>query len=312
MSWIQKAVPLLEANELAKENKAVHDRLEKKRTSTETQFKAARDDLDRAFLFAFDSFLGPFADTFSKLKNVDLDELPILDAVPELASLNLEMRKVSLDAVKGLASLAGGTAAGATAGALTFSAVGLFAAASTGTAIGSLSGAAATSATLAWLGGGSLAAGGGGVAAGTTVLAGIVAAPVLLAAGGFLYWQGKKSLQTQKELSLELKKAEAKLARDCTRVLGATARHRDTAQVVRDLADVGVARLPAFEALLEASDDFSAYSPQSRGQIAELAGLAQTVAAVLACPILDEKGNVTPLSDDALAAARGVVGNHAA
>ena len=38
--------------------------------------------------------------------------------------------------------------------------------ASTGTAISSLSGAAAKSAAWAWLGGGSVAAGGGGVAAG--------------------------------------------------------------------------------------------------------------------------------------------------
>lgn len=46
-----------------------------------------------------------------------------------------------------------------------------FGAASTGTAISTLSGAAATNATLAWLGGGALAAGGGGTAAGTALLA---------------------------------------------------------------------------------------------------------------------------------------------
>ena len=42
--------------------------------------------------------------------------------------------------------------------------------ASTGTAISTLSGAAATKATLAWLGGGTLAAGGLGVAGGAVVL----------------------------------------------------------------------------------------------------------------------------------------------
>ena len=42
--------------------------------------------------------------------------------------------------------------------------------ASTGTAISTLSGAAATKATLAWLGGGALAAGGFGVAGGVVVL----------------------------------------------------------------------------------------------------------------------------------------------
>ena len=46
-----------------------------------------------------------------------------------------------------------------------------FGTASTGTAISTLSGAAASNAALAWLGGGALAAGGGGTAAGGALLA---------------------------------------------------------------------------------------------------------------------------------------------
>lgn len=46
-----------------------------------------------------------------------------------------------------------------------------FGTASTGTAISALSGAAASNAALAWLGGGALAAGGGGMAAGNALLA---------------------------------------------------------------------------------------------------------------------------------------------
>lgn len=52
-------------------------------------------------------------------------------------------------------------------------AVSTFASAYTGTAISSLSGAAATNATLAWLAGGPIAAGGGGVAGGAAILSGI-------------------------------------------------------------------------------------------------------------------------------------------
>ena len=51
-----------------------------------------------------------------------------------------------------------------------------FGVASTGTAISALSGAAASNAALAWLGGGALAAGGGGVSAGSALLA--LAGPV--------------------------------------------------------------------------------------------------------------------------------------
>lgn len=68
-----------------------------------------------------------------------------------------------------------GVAGGALAGTATTSLVAAFGTCGTGTAISSLSGAAATNATLAWLGGGTVSAGGGGVAAGTVVLGGIVA-----------------------------------------------------------------------------------------------------------------------------------------
>lgn len=83
-----------------------------------------------------------------------------------------------------------GTAKSVSAGVATATAVyGLAQAigtASTGTAISTLSGAAATNATLAWLGGGALAAGGGGMALGTSVLGGLVTGPALLAAGFFM------------------------------------------------------------------------------------------------------------------------------
>lgn len=64
--------------------------------------------------------------------------------------------------------------------------MGLFGAASTGTAISSLGGVAATNATLAWFGGGSLAAGGLGMAGGAWVIGGLVAAPVLAVFTTFL------------------------------------------------------------------------------------------------------------------------------
>lgn len=57
--------------------------------------------------------------------------------------------------------------------------MGLLTTAGTGTAISSLSGVAATNATLAWLGGGTLASGGLGIAGGMWVLGGIVAAPLV-------------------------------------------------------------------------------------------------------------------------------------
>ena len=73
-----------------------------------------------------------------------------------------------------------------------------FGVASTGTAISSLSGAAATNAALAWLGGGALAAGGGGMAAGNAFLslAGPVGwgiAGITLIASGLVFWKSAKN-----------------------------------------------------------------------------------------------------------------------
>lgn len=75
--------------------------------------------------------------------------------------------------------------------------------ASTGTAIGTLSGVAATNATLAWFGGGALAAGGGGMAAGTAVLGGIVAIPALAIVGIFSHVQANKKI---KEIEKQMNK----------------------------------------------------------------------------------------------------------
>ena len=85
---------------------------------------------------------------------------------------------------------------GALAGLGAYGSVPLIATASTGTAISTLSGAAATNATLAWLGGGSLAAGGFGMTGGMIALGGIVAGPAL-AVGGFMLASKAEEALTQ-------------------------------------------------------------------------------------------------------------------
>lgn len=115
-----------------------------------------------------------------------LKDLGIIDqnmnlnsATQQVRAKNVEMEKMG----NALKSVSSGTLAGLAAGGASYLGVGALASASTGTAISTLSGAAATNATLAWLGGGSLASGGLGIAGGTAVLGGLVAGP-LLAIGG--------------------------------------------------------------------------------------------------------------------------------
>jgi hypothetical protein len=113
--------------------------------------------------------------------------------------------------------LSSGLGKGAVAGALAawgaYSGVGMLAAASTGTAISSLSGVAATNATLAWLGGGSLATGGMGIAGGTAVLGGVVLGPALAVGGFIMASKAEETLTQAREYEAETEIAVAKLER---------------------------------------------------------------------------------------------------
>jgi len=90
-----------------------------------------------------------------------------------------------------------------------------FGTASTGTAISALSGAAATNAALAWLGGGAVAAGGGGMAAGNFLLA--MAGPVGWAIGGTALagsalWARHKNEEIAQKANQETAKIKSKTA----------------------------------------------------------------------------------------------------
>lgn len=106
---------------------------------------------------------------------------------------------LSMSAATYLKGLAGGAAVGAAASFAMYSGVIAFAAASTGTPIAALSGAAAYNATMAAIGGGSIAAGGWGMAAAPYVLGGAAMAPILAVAGYLYNRQAEKALQNAEE-----------------------------------------------------------------------------------------------------------------
>ncbi len=106
-----------------------------------------------------------------------------------------ELKKVSAGAgvlLGGIGGAAAGTAGGFAAAGVTTSAVMALGTASTGTAISTLSGVAATNATLAALGGGATAAGGGGMALGSMVLGGATLGVGLLVGGVIFNLTGSK------------------------------------------------------------------------------------------------------------------------
>ena len=102
--------------------------------------------------------------------------------------------QVSVTASEALGVLGAGAVSGVAAYAGAMGLAGLIGTASTGTAIGALSGAAATNATLAWLGGGALSAGGAGMAGGMMVLGGIAVVPFALILGGIGAYKAQQQL----------------------------------------------------------------------------------------------------------------------
>ncbi len=119
------------------------------------------------------SELNDFATVFEKIHNRPIFEEYKKNGITIPSYDPEEIQKVSVGAgilLGGIGGAAAGTAGGFAAAGATTAAVMALGTASTGTAIASLSGVAATNATLAALGGGALAAGGGGMALGSTIL----------------------------------------------------------------------------------------------------------------------------------------------
>lgn len=111
--------------------------------------------------------------------------------------IELDFKKAMMkNAGSGVAGVGLGIAVGALGPSAAMGVATTFGVASTGTAISALSGAAATKAALAWLGGGAISAGGGGMAAGSRFLglagpAGMIIASVLALGSGLLFWKEK-------------------------------------------------------------------------------------------------------------------------
>lgn len=205
----EAAIKNSDARELLDNAQYIFD---KKKNELEDKKKKTTEDLVKygeLKIRIWDQQFTRFINLFGKIKNVKIEGEVELDSDlrKSLTTEELtEMRQLSLTAGEivsgGIASLG----AGALAGVASYGGAMMFASASTGTAIASLSGVAATNATLAWFGGGSLAAGGLGMAGGTLVLGGLVAGPIL-AVGGLL--MASKAKANLAEAKAKYREAEA-------------------------------------------------------------------------------------------------------
>ena len=248
-------------------------------------------------LFVLNNSIKVFLENFQKIKNVDFKES---EGIMEINKLHIDQKEFEeLKAMSHFAiNLLSSGATGATAGALSafgaYSAATMFATASTGTAISTLSGAAATNATLAFFGGGSLATGGLGMAGGTMVLGGLVAGPALMVMGLMLGAKAEKSLENAYSNA-------AKADEICEELLVAS----DQCIAIRRRCYMYYSLLARLDALLYSQNlkmisiittegnDYSAYSLDSKKSIAAVVSTVASIKAVLDTPILSADGNLT-------------------
>lgn len=252
-------------------------------------------------VFVLNNSVTGFVNTFEKIKNIDFQNTAGLEELK-----NLHITQEDFKELKELgnfaANVAGGTAMGVASGALAglaaWGGATTFAAASTGTAISTLSGAAATNATLAFFGGGSLATGGLGVAGGTAVLGGLIAGPALAVMG--LVVGAKTDEKLDKALENKAQSDEIVESLNTASVQCSAIRRR-TNMFYNLLAYLDTYMYPLvlqMEDVFNAEgDDYSKYKPESQKIIAEAAQTVMTIKAVLDTPILTQEGELTEESD---------------
>lgn len=227
------------------------------------------------------------------------------DLTPNQLMVNMKTASVNANEVIKAGALSIGT--GALVGIASYGGVMMFAKASTGTAIATLSGAAKTNATLAWFGGGSIKAGGMGMLAGKVVLAGVVLAPIAIVAGTIAAAKGKERLAEAQKVHAEAKKAVAQIETVITGLEGIEKISESYIELLNGLSNQFKPFLKEMESI--AKD----YTPEADGKIdfnklSEMEQktlhlswlLAQLYYHSLSKPILTEDGKVDPKANQML------------
>lgn len=242
----------------------------------------------------YEGSLGEFVDIFSKIKNINFSDSLDIGTKINVDYSSVIQIKDSIVEIKDV--LGGGIASlgtGALAGIGAYGGVGLLASASTGTAISTLSGVAATNATLAWLGGGAIAAGGGGIALGTAVLGGIIAAPIL-AVGSTIYAAKAETAKNEAYSDYKKAKVASEEMKSATIVLdGILHRVNEFKNILAHMNDIFEKHIDALDNIVDSEDDYEKYSEGDKKLVFITASIAKTVKNICDAPIIDEEGNVT-------------------
>ena len=299
-----KYISGVHAYQQRKSSIANKDEADKLKQDVETRTKSKRDNLN-GVLEAFGKFrleamhntIGAFLKSLERIgKKYNEKEFEFLKSVDISENELTDMKKIDMQASDALKTMgvAGGFGAVALAGTpvLVTNAVMAIGAASTGTAISSLSGVAATNATLAWLGGGSLAAGGGGMAAGAAVLTGITvgatASVALLALGaGASAFYSKKNTESEQYLA-EISIWAAENRRSWVAIDAIKQRVFEVQDVTRKLELRSMVMLENLSAI---ADNFDRQNTDHVTLLQQCTLLTKAMSELAQTPLIDKEGN---------------------
>lgn len=285
------------AKEINKEAKALFDNAKDEAEKARIKSNLSLEKLGETKLKVLDQSVNRFVSVFEKIHNVKLKDSVGFDEIGKFRldkqSIHImrDMGKMAKSVVSGLV---GGTGAGALVAFGAYGATMTFAAASTGTAIATLSGVAATNATLAFLGGGAIAAGGGGVALGSVVLGGVVAGPAIAILGIVMNASASKNLDNAYTNKAQAEKIAEEL-KVVTTICGGIAKRADMfSSLLGKLDTVFINFTEQIENIVaNSSTDYSKYTKKEQDIVAMTMSLAGAIKKVLDTPILTDDGKLT-------------------
>jgi len=242
-------------------------------------------------------YLGPlkkFCEIYPQIRNIDIElakEFGIEISQDDIVSVdNIEQTVIEVtDVVKSV--IASGTT-GALAGFGAFGGVGALATTAGGTSIGTLSGVAATNATLAWLGGGSLAAGGLGMAGGMAVLGGLVTGPILAVAGKTMSSRAEKAKYDAKsnltKVITQTKEMDV-VSLKLTHIRNTTDEYKFTLEKLGEIFNEYVVFL---NRIVQTETDFKKYNDREKCTVYSAVELANSTDEMCRQPILNQDGDI--------------------
>ncbi len=276
----------------------------------------------------WDQQLGRFVYLLEQVKDVQIEGDVALDQnlQSQISKDEIsEMKDLSLKAGEVVAGGFQSLGAGALAGVASYGGAMMFATASTGTAIGTLSGVAATNATLAWFGGGSLAAGGMGMAGGATVLGGIVAGPIIAVGGLLMAAKSRKNLAEAESVMAEANAAVEEMKNAISMLRAIKTISVQFTDTIKEIEKKLICSLDNLENVLLEADEvksrsfifrikklvaslfgkniklrYSDLSADQKKAIHVAYQFAQTVKILLETPILTEQGAIDNMAMDIL------------